>query len=316
VIRLNTLDDLADLSESVDVECKLAAGADGKGRLPREFWPTYSAFANTRGGVILLGIREDCGQFTLHGVEEVERVITDLFNTVNNPDKVNINLLADAHVRRLTLDGRELIAVEVPCAGRKQKPVYLNGNPLRGNTYRRLHDGDRRCDDETVHRLMAERVHDSRDIRVLKGSSLSDLDVESLKAYRNMMDSYRPDHPWTTLDNLSLLRALRGWRHDLETQEEGLTLAAILMLGQWPAIQEALPYYFVDYQERPTEEEQERDVRWLDRLVPDGTWSGNLFDFYLRVVRRLVADIKVPFVLKDNIRQGETPCIRPYAKRW
>jgi hypothetical protein len=45
VINLNTLDDLADLSESVDVECKLAAGVDGKGRLPREFWPAYSAFA-------------------------------------------------------------------------------------------------------------------------------------------------------------------------------------------------------------------------------------------------------------------------------
>jgi len=78
------------------------------------------------------------------------------------------------------------------------------------------------------------------------------------------------------------------------------------MLGQWPAIQEAFPHYFVDYQERPTEEELERDVRWLDRVVPDGTWSGNLFDFYLRVVRRLVADVKVPFVLKDNIRQGDT----------
>ena len=44
--------------------------------------------------------------------------------------------------------------------------------------------GDRRCDDDTVHRLMAERVHDSRDIRVIKGSSLSDLDMESLRAYR------------------------------------------------------------------------------------------------------------------------------------
>jgi ATP-dependent DNA helicase RecG len=104
VIRLNTLDDVTNLSESVDVECKLAAGADGKGRLPREFWPTYSAFANTRGGVILLGVREDSGRFTLHGVDEADRVITDLFNTVNNPDKVSINLLADTHVRRLTVD--------------------------------------------------------------------------------------------------------------------------------------------------------------------------------------------------------------------
>jgi hypothetical protein len=38
VINLNTLDDLAGLCESADVECKLAAGPDGKGRLPREFY--------------------------------------------------------------------------------------------------------------------------------------------------------------------------------------------------------------------------------------------------------------------------------------
>jgi hypothetical protein len=44
VIQLNTLDDLANLRESVDIECKLAAGADGKGRLPREFWPTHRRF--------------------------------------------------------------------------------------------------------------------------------------------------------------------------------------------------------------------------------------------------------------------------------
>jgi ATP-dependent DNA helicase RecG len=240
-------------------------------------------------------------------VDEADRVITDLFNTANNPDKVSLNLLGDTHVHRMTIDGRELIAVEVPSAGRKQKPVYLNGNPLRGNTYRRLHDGDRRCDDETVHRLIAERVHDARDIQVLRGSSLEHLSMESLRAYRIMMGNRNPDHPWATVDNLSLLRSLGAWRQDTETQEEGLTLAGVLMWGKWPAINEACPYYFVDYQDWPSEEERERDLRWLDRVIPDGTWSGNLFDFYLRVIHRLVADIKVPFVLKDNIRQDDTP---------
>jgi len=97
VINLKTLDDLANLRESVEVECKLAAGADGKGRLPREFWPTYSAFANTRGGVIVLGLREDAGHFSLHGIEDADRIVNDLFNTANNPEKVSVNLLDDNH---------------------------------------------------------------------------------------------------------------------------------------------------------------------------------------------------------------------------
>ena len=50
---------LAGLSESSELECKLAAGRDGKGAVPQSLWETYSAFANTHGGVILLGIKEN-----------------------------------------------------------------------------------------------------------------------------------------------------------------------------------------------------------------------------------------------------------------
>ncbi len=56
------------------------------------------------------------------------------------------------------------------------------------------------------------------------------------------------------------------------------------MFGRYTAIMEAFPYYMVDYQERP---EAKADGRWVDRIVPDGTWSGNLFDFYQRVIQKL-----------------------------
>jgi len=71
---------------------------------------------------------------------------------------------------------------------------------------------------------------------------------------------------------------------------QGLTLAGLLMFGQWPAISEACPNYFLDYQEQPIDT---TETRWLDRVVPDGSWSGNLFDFYRKVVRNLTADLKV-----------------------
>jgi ATP-dependent DNA helicase RecG len=37
-------------------------------------------------------------------------------------------------VSALTLDGKTVLLVQIPAATRKQKPVYLNGQPL-GNTY-------------------------------------------------------------------------------------------------------------------------------------------------------------------------------------
>ena len=47
MLELHTLDDLALLRETVDLECKLALGATGQGEVPKDFWLTYSAMANT-----------------------------------------------------------------------------------------------------------------------------------------------------------------------------------------------------------------------------------------------------------------------------
>ncbi|MCI5121505.1 MAG: ATP-binding protein, partial [Candidatus Electrothrix sp. AUS4] len=178
MVNIKTLQDISNLSESVELECKLAVGHDGKGQLPKDLWPTYSSFANTRGGVILLGVKEKKGRFSLQGVAEPQRLITILFNHLNNPQKVSVNLLTDKDVQILTIDERQLVLIQVPAASRQNKPVFLNGNPLQGNTFRRLHEGDRPCDDATVKRMLAEQVEDTRDRKILPGFNLDDIDIE------------------------------------------------------------------------------------------------------------------------------------------
>jgi ATP-dependent DNA helicase RecG len=304
VIEVQSLTDLETLAETVELECKLAAGSDGKGQLPKDFWPTYSAFANTHGGIILLGIKEKQGRFSVNGVAEPQRLITDIFNMLNNPQKVSTNLLTDADVTLLTINDQTIIQVRVPAAHRKHKPVYLNGNPFQGNTYRRLHEGDRPCDDETVKRMLAEQVEDERDNKILPGFTLEDLEPESLRIYRQMLRDAKPEHPWLELEDGPFLNKLKGSRRDRQTGVEGLTIAGLLMFGRWENIQEAVPHYFVDYQERL---EAGTAKRWIDRLIPDGTWSGNLFDFYRRVYRKLTSDLKVPFVIKAGQRQDDSP---------
>lgn len=305
MLELQTLEDLALLTETVELECKLAQGRDGKGELPKDFWPTYSAFANTHGGIILLGMREKAGQFSVAGIENPDTVRQDLFSTLNNPVKVSVNLLTDADVQTLLLDGKTVLQVRVPAASRKQKPVYLNGNPFNGNTYRRLNESDVSLrDNDDVRRMLAEQVEDERDARILPGFGLGDIDPESLRIYRQMLKDEKPGHPFLEQEDFEFLQSLRGWRRDRQTGETGLTLAGLLMFGKWTAIQEGAPHYFLDYQERP---EPKAELRWVDRLVPDGSWTGNLFEFYRRVYRKLTADLKVPFSLKDGQRQDDTP---------
>ena len=182
MIDLNSPADLELLRESIDLECKLAVGRDGQGALPEDFWPTYSAFANTNGGMVLLGVREKKGQFQLEGIANPAKVRKELFDNLNNRKQVSINLLSDSSVREVELDGRTLLLVEVPRASRKQRPVFLTPNPF-GHTYRRLNDGDRLVSDEEVKRMLAEQVEDSRDDCILKGYHLDDLCVETLRAY-------------------------------------------------------------------------------------------------------------------------------------
>jgi len=297
---------LLDLSESCELECKKAAGRDGQGEIPHDLWPTVSAFANTHGGVVLLGIEEKpVGQFRVSGIQQPERLVTELFNNFNNRQKISCNLVDNQDIQVVQIADKQIIRVSIRQATRHEKPVYLGANPF-GNTYRRLQEGDRKCADEAVRRMLAEQVEDERDNKILQGFGIEDIDKRSLTIYRQMLRDAKPSHPFLEEDDLGLLTKLKGWRRDRQSGQQGLTLAGVLMFGTWDAIQDAAPHYFVDYREHLDNDSGER---WVDRVCPDGTWSGNLFDFYRIVYGKLTnpESLKVPFRLKQGQRQDDTP---------
>ncbi|HRF56978.1 MAG TPA: ATP-binding protein, partial [Campylobacterales bacterium] len=74
--------------------------------------------------------------------------------------------------------------------------------------------------------------------------------------------------------------------------------------GKLISIQEVYPNYMLDYQERP---EAKTETRWIDRVTLDGSWSGNVFDFYSKVIKKLTADLKIPFKLDGDKRVDNTP---------
>ena len=297
------LDSLLVQNECDDLEFKSAAGG-----FPGNFWDTYSAFANSEGGTIVLGVQEKKGKFFLDNLteEQVEKYRKDFWNNVNNRSTVSINLM---HTNDLVLGnykGYAFMLFFVPRASREQRPVFRTTDPYKG-TFKRNYEGDYKCTEKEVQRMFAD-ADDSRpaDSRILKGYSLDDIDQEALKRYRQLFSLSYPDHPWLALEDIELLQKLGGYRIDRLTQEKGFTVAGLLMFGKTESITdpECTPYFSPDYQEHLTEDE---DVRWTYRLHADGTWEANLFNFYQRVLPRLQAALPKPFKLEGNIRKEETP---------
>ena len=212
-------------------------------------------------------------------------------------------MLAERDIQPVLVEGKIVLRVDVPRASRQQRPVHLGSNPF-GSTYLRRHEGDYRAEDETVRRMMAERVEDSRDERILKGFDFADLDMDSLAAYRNRFSAAKPGHVWPDLPLPEFVERIGAYGRNREEGYSGPRLAGLLMFGRAEVIREALPHYMVDYQERA---ESKAEKRWIDRLVPDGTWSGNLYDFFRRVYQKLTADLKVPFQLQEGQRIEDTP---------
>lgn len=63
------------------------------------------------------------------------------------------------------------------------------------------------------------------------------------------------------------------------------------------------PWYFVDYQEKISDDPQQR---WTDRIYPDGTWEANLYQYFFRVYNKLTQTLPVPFHLDGVTRQDKT----------
>ena len=284
--------------EGLQLEFKRAAT-----KLPEDMWETYSALANTKGGLILLGI-DDSGRVL--GVQNPERMKGQLENLLHNPSKVSLNLCTDES----TLDSIQvgeytIIAIDVRSATIGEKPVYINGN--MGQSFYRLGSRDFKCSEEQIQQMVRDKSTNCPSGRVIAKAGWECIDNPTWKAYRQRMVSYKFDHPWVELDDKTLLEKLGGYSRNEETRTEGITLAGLLMFGTDDAIRKYFPRYQVNYCEYGDSGQHDFRTRWIDRIYPDGTWAGNLYQFFFRVLPKLTEPLKQPFILDENlIAKGET----------
>lgn len=295
-----SLERLATYKENRGLEVK-----SGRGGLPSSLWETYSAFANSEGGVIVLGVNEkEHGRLVVEGMPDAYKTIKDFWNMVNNRQKVSSNILTDRMAYVDQVEGKDVIVIHVPRAERTSRPVYVGADPRTG-TYRRNFEGDYHCSLEEVALMMRDSSLVTDDNRLLTGLDVSVFCPETVKAYRNIFRQIRSQHLWNHEDDTMFLRRIGAVREDKDTGRFHPTVAGLLMFGYEYEITPVFPNYFLDYQENRS---NGMYARWSDRITSQsGDWSGNVFDFILKVIPKLQSDLKVPFMFKGNFRDDDTP---------
>jgi predicted HTH transcriptional regulator len=289
---------LNEYKESNRLEVKAARGG-----LPKSVWETYSSFANTLGGLILLGVVEkDDKSLEIVGLSNADKIVDDFWDTINNQNKVSINILSSKNVEVLTIEDKNIVAITVPRAARTDKPVYINDNPMNATFRRNGNDGDYHCTKEEVQAMMRDASVKTQDMIVLENMDESVFNYETVHSYRMRMKYSRPGHVWESLEDNEFLLRLGALGRDSNGIEHP-TAAGLLMFGNEYEIVREYPYYFLDYQEQFSD-----DTRWTDRIISSsGEWSGNIYDFYFRVYNKLAQDIKVPFAIEGGLRKDDTP---------
>ena len=291
--------------EKVDIECK-----ESDSTLTKSLWETYSSFANTNGGYIFLGIKENKKKrlpnerFEIQGIKNPDVQIKDFWNTING-DKVNKNILKDEDVQEVKIPSSELaiIVICVPRADYNNRPIFINGNPYKG-TFKRNHEGDYHATEDEVNAMLRDQKSEGNDGIVLEHYGLDDIDEDTINHYRTMFQNNNPDHVWNPLDNKQFLTKLGGYKKDRSKGIEGLTIAGLLMFGKGISIRERFSNLMMDYRD---ESHATADMRWSDRVTYDGTWENNLFNFFMKVSPKLTAELKKPFVLENQQRIDDTP---------
>ena len=263
--------------ENNRIEAKKAQGG-----LPHSIWETYSAFANSFGGILLLGVVEGADKrFVSVPLPSPERLVSEFWEMINDRTKVSANILSEQDVQIVESGGNRIVVIQIPRAGRHERPVYIGTDPFSGS-YFRDGEGDYRCSPDEVRSMLRDRTDEPQDAMVLEEFSTDCLDPGCISRYRVRLSDLHPRPAWQRSISCHFLPCVGAVARGEDGQYHP-TAAGLLMFGKSRDIRREFPDYLLDYQELDA---SGRLVWQLTSRSED--WSGSLFDFYFLVYHRIL----------------------------
>lgn len=278
-MKTKQLIDLINGGESLTVEFK-----QSKNKLNRDVFDSVCAFLNRNGGHLFLGVNDDG---TIIGIDrgEIDKLKKNFVTSMNNPLKINPTFYLT--VEEVEIENKIILYIFVPESSQVHR--------CNGKIYDRNEDGDIDITDNTnlVASLYMRKQSTYTENRIYPYASITDLRKDLFIKARKLASNQRPNHPWQHMDDMELLRSAGLYLKDLQSGEEGITLAGILLLGKDELISSALPHYKTDAILRKEN---------VDRYDDRDDIRTNLIDSYERLMQFVAKHLNDKFYLERDQR--------------
>lgn len=241
--------------DGADVEAKRA-----EKQLPSSIRATLSAFANTSGGVVVLGL-DGAGGFAATGVHDAAKMANDLASWCSTEMEPPLRPLIRVH----QFDGVSLVVAEIPELDASSKPCFYRGAGITQGSYVRVSDGDRHLSSYEVQMLLVKRGQPRDDEDPVPGTGAADLDHRLVAEFLARLRQTRP-YAFADLDEDAALRRAKVVVGPAGT----LSLGGLLALGSFP--QEHFPQLMMTFVHYPTNEGADlgSGERFVDNVVLEG----------------------------------------------
>ncbi len=288
-------DKLNDIDETVNVEAKSLSHDS-----TRSVMETVCSFSNEPalgGGVILLGVAEntnsDGNTYVVEEILDTDKAQLDIASQCAS--MFNIPVRPEIKVDKI--NGKNILKIYVPELPASRKPLYFSNEGLPRGIYRRIGSSDQRCTEDDLYEFYSRE--DSPDKAPIEGTTIADVDAESIRRYKVLREKVRPEAAELMMDTAELLRAIGCVDR---THPDRLNLAGVLLFGTQALQRQIIPAVRVDYI-RVSGNEWVKDP---ERSFSSVEMRGSLISVLYRAIDAVRADLPNGFLLSEDDIQAKT----------
>lgn len=250
-------------------------------KLSSDVWETVSSFANTGGGLIIMGLDEASGFVPVEGFE-IDRVRDQFISGIGDGgEKALVSPTPRYHLQRGIVDGKSVLLAQIEELDIRSKPCYLVARGIQNGSYKRVDDEDIRLSPTELYELQSVLLPSDADGEIVPEATVNDLDDELID---EVIASRMRQSP-RALKGVEA-REARLSRLNITNNAGAVRLAGLLAVGLYP--QQYYPKLVIDVAVHPENAKSQPGApRFLDRQICDGPLSDCIEDALLAIGRNL-----------------------------